>query len=259
MEKELIGVYGLQRYEVNAYGKKVNQIDRTEGLQGKDFRITVDKEIQNYVQKLLIGKSGSISVMDIYTGDIIAMGSSPTFDPNKFVHGIDSSEWKKINNDPLKPLLNKSVSGLYSPGSTIKPLVALSALENNVITPEFKHKCEGDMELYGHKYHCWKEKGHGYMTLRNAIKQSCDIYFYEIARKLGVDRLSETAKTYGLNEKVLEGYFFEEKSGIVPSTKWKLKNIGKGWYLGETLLTGIGQGYIRCNSIRTLFNDCPAG
>ena len=249
LEKELIGASGLQRYEVNAHGKKIKQIDRVEGIQGKNFRITIDQEVQNYVQKLLIGKSGSISVMDIYTGDMIAMGSSPSFDPNQFVHGIDSKEWNKINEDPMKPLINKSVSGLYSPGSTIKPLVALSALENHVITPQFVHKCEGKMELYDHKYHCWQKKGHGYMRLRNAIKQSCDIYFYEVARRLGVDRLSITAKKYGLGEKVLSGYFFEEKSGIIPSTKWKLKNIGKGWVLGETLLTGIGQGYILCTPL----------
>ena len=249
LEKELIGTSGLQRYEVNAHGKKIKQIDRVEGIQGKNFRTTIDQEVQNYVQKLLIGKSGSISVMDIYTGDMIAMGSSPSFDPNQFVHGIDSKEWNKINEDPMKPLINKSVSGLYPPGSTIKPLVALSALENHVITPQFVHKCEGKMELYDHKYHCWQKKGHGYMRLRNAIKQSCDIYFYEVARRLGVDRLSITAKKYGLGEKVLSGYFFEEKSGVVPSTKWKLKNIGKGWVLGETLLTGIGQGYILCTPL----------
>jgi len=245
LEKELIGSSGLQRYEVNAYGKRISQIDHIEGTQGKSFRITVDQEVQRYAQKLLIGTSGSINVMDIYTGDVIAMGSSPTFDPNLFVHGIDIKEWNKINNNPLKPLLNKSVSGLYSPGSAIKPLVALSALENHVITPQFVNKCEGSIELYGHKYHCWKKKGHGYVNLRNAIKQSCDIYFYEVARRLGVDRLSITAKKYGLGEKVLDGYFFEEKTGVIPSTKWKLKNIGKGWLLGETLLTGIGQGYIQ--------------
>ena len=249
LEKELIGASGLQRYEVNAHGKKIKQIDRVEGIQGKSFRTTIDQEVQIYVQKLLRGKSGSISVMDIYTGDMIAMGSSPSFDPNQFVHGIDSKEWNKINEDPMKPFINKSVSGLYSPGSTLKPLVALSALENHVIVPRFVHKCEGKMELYDHKYHCWKKKGHGYMRLRNAIKQSCDIYFYEVARRLGVDRLSITAKKYGLGEKVLSGYFFEEKSGVIPSTKWKLKNIGKGWVLGETLLTGIGQGYILCTPL----------
>ena len=249
LEKDLIGSSGLQRYEVNAYGKKIKQIDQVESSQGKNFRITIDKEVQNFSQSLLLGKSGSISVMDIYTGDIIAMASSPSFDPNQFVHGISRSEWNKINQNPMKPFNNKSITGLYSPGSTIKPLVALSALENNVVTPTFVHKCEGSMELYGHKYHCWKKKGHGYMTLRGAIKQSCDVYFYEMSRKLGVDRLSVTAKKFGLNQKVLGSYYLEEKSGIVPSTKWKLKKIGKGWVLGETLLTGIGQGYIQCTPL----------
>ncbi len=249
LEKELIGSSGSQRYEVNVYGKKINQIDRKEGIQGKSFRITVDQEIQSYAQKSLIGRSGSVCLMDIYTGDVIAMCSSPTFNPNLFVHGINSKEWNKINNDPLKPLMNKSVSGLYSPGSTIKPIVALSALENNIVSPDLIHKCEGKVELYDHTYHCWKKKGHGFMNLRDAIKQSCDVYFYELARKLGVDRLSETAKKFGLNSKVLENYFFEEKSGVVPSTKWKIKNLGKGWVIGETLLTGIGQGYIQCTPI----------
>jgi penicillin-binding protein 2 len=249
LEEELIGASGLQRYEVNAHGKRISEIDRIEGVQGKNFRTTVDQEVQIYVQKLLNGKSGSINVMDIYTGDIIAMASSPSFDPNQFVHGINSKEWNKINKDPLKPLINKSVSGLYSPGSALKPLVALSALENHVIVPQFVHKCEGEMELYDHKYHCWKKKGHGYMSLRNAIKQSCDIYFYEVARRLGVDRLSITAKKYGLEDKILSGYFFEERTGVVPSTKWKLKNLGRGWVLGETLLTGIGQGYIQCTPL----------
>ncbi len=250
LEKQLIGQAGLQRYEVNAYGKRINQIDYVEGIQGKNFRTTIDAKVQRYAQELLFGKSGSICVMDIYLGDIIAMGSSPTFNPNLFVHGINHKDWKEINEDPLKPLLNKTVSGLYSPGSTIKPLVALSALENDVISPKMIVKCEGDMELYGHKYHCWKKKGHGHMNLRKGIIQSCDIYFYEVARLLGVDRLSVTAKKYGLSYKVLKDYFDEEKSGIVPSTKWKRKNIGSGWVLGETLITGIGQGYIQSTPIQ---------
>ena len=249
LEKELIGTSGLQRHEVNVYGKKIKQIDYIDGIQGKSFRITIDQKIQNYSQKLLFGTSGSICVMDIYTGDIVAMGSSPTFDPNQFVHGINSKEWNKINKDPMKPLINKSISGLYSPGSTLKPLVALSALENHVIVPGFVHKCEEKMELHGSKYHCWKKKGHGYMDLRNAIKQSCDIYFYEVARRLGIDRLSVTAKKYGLGEKVLDGFFFEEKTGLIPSTQWKRKKLGKNWVLGETLLTGIGQGYIQCTPL----------
>ena len=188
--------------------------------------------------------------MDIYTGEIIAMHSSPSFDPNLFLYGISLEDWNLIIEDPLKPLLNKTVSGLYSPGSTIKPLVALSALENDVITPNQKVRCTGKMEMYGHTYHCWKEKGHGVMDLRNGIKQSCDIYFYETARKLGVDRLNLTALKFGLGNTVLKGTLANEKKGLVPSTKWKKDNLGYGWVLGETLITGIGQGYIQTTPLQ---------
>ena len=249
-EKDLIGTNGVQRYEVNAYGKRIKQLDYTVGKKGKNITLTVDAEIQKFANDILIGKSGSISVMDIYTGEIVALHSSPSFDPNLFLHGISNKDWKLIRENPLKPLLNKTISGLYSPGSTIKPIVALSALENDVISPNMKVKCTGKIELYGHTYHCWKKKGHGYMDLRNAIKQSCDTYFYETSRRLGVDRLNVTATKFGLGHKVLNGIFKNEKKGLVPSTKWKKNNLGRGWVLGETLLTGIGQGYIQTTPLQ---------
>jgi len=252
LENELIGTNGVQRFEVNAYGKRINQIDFKEGEQGKTIKLTVDTEIQKFAQELLNEKAGSISVMDIYTGEIIAMNSSPSFDPNLFLYGIEKNKWEEIKKNPLKPLVNKTVSGLYSPGSTIKPLVALSALENDVITPNLKVNCRGHkhpLELYGMKYHCWKKQGHGYMSLQNAIKQSCDTYFYEAARLLGVDRLNETSKKFGLGSVVL-GEFFNEKKGVVPSTKWKKDAIGQNWYLGETLINGIGQGYIQTTPLQ---------
>jgi len=250
LEKELIGTAGLQRYEVNAYGKRINQVDFIDGSKGKNFRITLDQKVQDYAQELLKDKSGSICIMDIYTGDIIAMCSSPSFDPNKFVHGINLKDWEEIRENPLKPLINKSVAGQYSPGSTIKPLVALSALEFKVINPKKIIQCEQSMEFYGHTYHCWKKRGHGYMDLRTAIKESCDIYFYEVARRLGVDRLAITAKKYGLGSEVLGDYFTEEKKGLIPTTQWKKNIIGSGWVLGETLITGIGQGYIQSTPIQ---------
>jgi len=249
-ENDLLGTNGVQRYEVNAYGKRINQLDHMEGSKGKNITLTLDTEVQKLSNELLAEKSGSISVMNIYTGEIIAMHSSPSFNPNLFLYGISTKDWKKIREDPLKPLLNKTVSGLYSPGSTIKPLVALSALENDVITPNQKVRCTGKMEMYGHTYHCWKEKGHGIMDLRNGIKQSCDIYFYETARKLGVDRLNLTALKFGLGNTVLKGTLANEKKGLVPSTKWKKDNLGQGWVLGETLITGIGQGYIQTTPLQ---------
>jgi len=249
-EKELIGTNSVQRYEVNAYGKRINQIDYVEGEVGKSIKLTIDSEIQKLTQELLKDKSGSISVMDIYTGEIIAMNSSPSFDPNLFLYGIDLQKWNEIKKDPLKPLLNKTLSGLYAPGSTIKPIVALSALENDVLSTKMQVRCQGKIEMYGHTYHCWKKKGHGYMSLKNAIKQSCDIYFYEAARLLGVDRLNETAIKFGLGKQVLGDYFPNEKKGVVPSTTWKKENIGQNWYLGETFITGIGQGYIQTNPLQ---------
>ena len=249
-EEELIGTNSIQRYEVNAFGKRINQIDYEEGKKGETINLTIDTEIQKLTSELLKDKAGSISIMDIHTGEIIAMNSSPSFDPNLFLYGIDQNIWNKIKTDPLKPLINKTVSGLYSPGSTIKPLVALSALENDVIRTNMQVKCEGKVEMYGQKYHCWKKKGHGYMNLKNAIKQSCDIYFYELARILGVDRLNLTAEKFGLGKKVLGGHFLNEKKGIVPSTKWKKEFLGENWYLGETFITGIGQGYIQTNPLQ---------
>ena len=250
LENQLIGTNAIQRYEVNAYGKRINQLEYQKGLQGNNIRLTVDTEIQKLSAQLLLNKAGSISVMDIYTGDIIAMYSSPSYDPNLFLFGISQDDWQLIRNNPQKPLINKTLSGLYSPGSTIKPIVALSALENNIINKNFTVKCTGKTELFGQTFHCWKEKGHGFVSLKNAMKQSCDSYFYEVSRLLGVDRLSVTAKKFGLGEKVLGEYFSNEKQGLFPNTSWKKNNLGKGWVLGESLITGIGQGYTQTTPLQ---------
>ncbi len=249
----LIGNYGIKRFEVNSSGKKIREISYKKETQGENLRTTIDIEVQRLAQKLLYNKAGSICAMDIFSGEIIALASSPTYDPNKFTYGINKKDWNEIKNNKLRPLVNKSIAGLYSPGSTIKPLVALAALEYGIINPKLKVKCKGHdhpYELYGQKYHCWKKDGHGTMSLRNAIKQSCDIYFYEVARLLGVDKLSIIAKRYGLGSKVLEDVFPEEKKGLVPSTKWKKQVLEQSWYLGETVITGIGQGYIQTTPLQ---------
>ena len=250
LENDLIGVNDIQRYEVNAYGKRINQLEYQKGKQGSKIRITLDTEVQKLSAELMQGKAGSVSVMDIYTGEIIAMYSSPSYNPNSFLFGISQDEWQLIRNNPLKPLINKTLSGLYSPGSTLKPIVALSALENGIMDTNFKVKCEGKIELHGQTFHCWKEKGHGWMSLNNAMKQSCDTYFYEIARKLGVDKLKVTADKFGLGKKVLGEYFENEKAGQFPDTRWKIDELGKGWVLGETLITGIGQGYTQTTPLQ---------
>ena len=249
-EEKLIGTNDIERYEVNAYGRRINQLEFQKGKKGKTLRLTVDTEVQKLANELLKEKAGSICVMDIYTGAVIAMHSSPSFDPNLFVFGISKDDWQLIRNDPMKPLVNKTLQGNYSPGSTIKPIVALSALENGIINTNFTVKCTGKTEMYDQTYHCWKKKGHGFVSLRNAMKQSCDTYFYEIARKLGVDKLSETAKKFGLGEKVFRDLFDIEKKGLIPNTQWKKNALGKGWLLGETIITGIGQGYIQTTPIQ---------
>ena len=249
-ENDLIGTNAVQRYEVNAYGKRISQLDHTDGLNGKTIQLTIDTEIQKLCSELLKGVSGSITVMDIYTGEIVAMQSSPSFDPNLFLFGINQDDWQLIRNNPLKPLVNKTLSGLYSPGSTFKPIVALSALENGIIDENFKVNCKGKIEMYGQTYHCWKKKGHGTVNLKSAMKQSCDTYFYEIARKLGVDRLKKTSIKFGLGEKVLNDSFSIEKKGLIPDTEWKKNNLGKGWVIGETLITGIGQGYTQTTPLQ---------
>ncbi len=242
LDSEIIGNVGHKRYEVNAFGKRIKEVSIDQGKIGKSFRTTLDLELQNLSSKLLEGKAGSICVMDIYRGDIVTMVSSPVFDPNKFVHGIRSKDWKELINHRDKPLINKSVAGLYPPGSTIKGLVAISALENDVVNTKMVRRCTGSIDFYGEKFHCWKKKGHGLVDMRKAIKESCDVYFYEVARRLGIDRLSETAKAFGLGKSMIQG-FSEERIGVVPNTKWKRNKIGKPWYLGETLHSGIGQGY----------------
>ena len=249
LNERMIGKPAIQRFEVNAFGKRIKELELFKGNDGTNFKTTVDQEVQAFTSEALKEKSGSVCVMDIFTGDVVAMVSSPTFDPNKFVHGISQNDWDALIKNDRKPLINKPIAGLYPPGSTIKPVVALSTLENDVTSPKLIVQCTGSIELYGQKYHCWKKKGHGYMNLRSAIKQSCDTYFYEVARRLGVDRLSVTAKEFGLGKKIL-GFANEEKSGVVPSTKWKRKNIGKSWVLGETLISGIGQGYFQSTPLQ---------
>ena len=242
LDEEILGSPGFLRYEVNAYGKKIKQVSINDGLKGKKFRTTLDNEVQVFASKLLENVSGAACVMDIYNGDIISMVSAPSFDPNSFVHGINQDEWNSLLNNRDKPMINKAISGLYPPGSTIKTLTALSALENDIVSSKLVVRCKGFIDLHGERFHCWKKKGHGLVGMRTAIKESCDVYFYEVARRLGIDKLALTAKKFGLGKKVLQNYN-EEKKGVVPNTKWKIRELGKNWYIGETLHSGIGQGY----------------
>jgi penicillin-binding protein 2 len=243
LNKELIGSPGFTRFEVNAAGRAVRTVEFVDGVSGNTLKTSLDLELQVLSYQKLRGIAGSAVAMDIKTGQILACVSTPSFDTNKFAFGITQLEFNELLKNDRKPLVNKFLSGQYSPGSVIKPIIALSALENKIVDQDYNHFCGGKIELYGQEFYCWKDGGHGKVNLRDAIKKSCDIYIYEIARLLGVDRIAETIRKFNFGQLTFKE-FDEEKKGLVPDTKWKKNVVGKPWLLGETLITGIGQGYI---------------
>lgn len=242
-EARLRGVAGNQRVEVNAFGRVIRELSRTEGRPGEDVRMTVDAHLQRFAMRRLAGNSGSVVVMDVHSGEILAMASTPTFDPNAFNVGLSAREWKELTSNPRKPLTNKAIAGRYPPGSTFKMAVALAALESGVIEPGHRVFCNGRLELGNHTFHCWKRWGHGWMNLTSAITQSCDVYFYDIARKVGIERIADMAERLGLGQKLLPA-LPGESAGLVPRKIWKEAVIGEPWQVGETLIAGIGQGYL---------------
>ena len=242
-ESVLRGTAGNSQIEVNALGRVIKQLNRIDGDPGEDVVLTIDAELQMMVMDRLGEESGSVVVMDVHTGDIISMVSTPGFDPNSFNLGIDHNEWKELLVDPRKPLINKPLRGQYPPGSTFKMIVALAALEAGVITEDFQTFCTGKVKLGNHTFHCWKKQGHGLQNLVSAIEHSCDVYFYEIARKTGINRIAAMAERFGLGEPTGIGVG-GERSGLVPTKEWKLATIGEPWQGGETLNVGIGQGHL---------------
>ncbi|MAL78156.1 MAG: penicillin-binding protein 2 [Sneathiella sp.] len=242
-DRTLRGKAGLSRVEVNAYGRVIRELTRQEGIPGNDTVLTIDRQLQDFAVRRMGKESAAAVVMDIHTGDILTMVSVPSFDPNTFARGISSTEWKTLIEDPKRPLGNKAIGGQYPPGSTFKMIVALAALEAGVISEEHRVFCGGHTELGSHRFHCWKRGGHGWMDMEEAIAQSCDIYFYEIARKVGVDKIAEMAHRFGLGE-TLEIDILGERKGLIPTRAWKEAVQGVSWQLGETYNTGIGQGYV---------------
>jgi penicillin-binding protein 2 len=243
LNRELIGTPGFTRFEVNAAGKAVRTVEFVDGVSGNALKTSLDLELQKLVYQKLGKNAGSAVVMDVNTGEVLTCVSTPSYDTNKFAFGITQAELNDLFKNERKPLVNKFLSAQYSPGSTIKPIIALCALENKIADQEYSVFCTGKIELYGQEFYCWKDGGHGKINLKDAIKKSCDTYFYEVARLLGVDRLAETIRKFNFGQLVLKD-FDEEKKGLVPDTKWKKDSLGKPWLLGETLITGIGQGFI---------------
>ena len=241
---KLRGKAGNSQVEVSAVGRVIRELSRQEGEPGEDLFLTLDGDLQKLSASLLKKeKSAAAIVMDIHNGDILALSSVPGFDPNEFVNGLSSASWRKLTNDPYTPLINKAISGLYAPGSTFKMVVALAALEANIISPKSKVTCRGYTELGEARFHCWKKNGHGSQDIYDALKNSCDVYFYDVAKRLGIDRIAAMARRFGLGDKTGVN-LISEKSGLIPTRAWKKALIGSAWQKGETLISGIGQGYI---------------
>lgn len=244
----LRGIAGKKVVEVDATGRVIKAVDIQKPLKGVDIELTIDIELQEEAEKSLRGKTGAVVAFDPNTGEILTLASAPSFDPNLFARGISYRDWRKIINDPRKPMLNRALQSQYPPGSTFKIVSAIAALEEGIITDKTRFGCNGSI-YFGRTFRCWKEKGHGNTDLHRAITESCDVYFYEIGKRLKIYTLAKYASDFGLGKPVgveLEG----EKSGIVPSIEWKLKTKKEKWYKGETLNTIIGQGYLTATPIQ---------
>ena len=207
-------------------------------LENDDGTVFLDKD-----GNIVPGESGAAIVMDVHTGEILAIASTPGFDPNNFNKGLSARDWENLLSNPRHPLTNKAIAGTYPPGSTFKMIVALAALEAGVMGPETQVYCNGHMDLGNARFHCWKRWGHGAMNVMNALEQSCDVYFYEAAKRVGIDRIAEMARRFGLGE-ALDIELPGERDGLVPTGEWKLAVRGERWQKGETLITGIGQGFV---------------
>lgn len=245
----LRGTAGKNIIEVDAVGRVIKNIGINDAVKGKDIRLTIDKNIQQEAEKSMLGSTGAVVVLDANTGEVLALASAPAFDPNLFAKGINYREWQTLLNDPRKPLLNRTIQSQYPPGSTFKIVSAIAALEEGLITDSTSVNCSGSIN-FGRRFRCWKYGGHGGgVDLYRGIVGSCDVYFYEIGKRISIDKLARYAFDFGLGKPSgieLEG----ERSGSVPTTEWKLKTRKEKWYKGETLNAIIGQGYVTATPIQ---------
>ncbi len=238
----LRGVPGREEVEVNASGKYIRRLSLIKSIAGKDVQLTINSDLQDFTHNIIGSNIGAALVLDAKNGDILCSVSSPSFDPNIFSKNLDNKSWKKIINSINAPLINRPINGLYPPGSTFKPVVALAALKFGVINKNEKIFCNGTYTLGNRDFHCWKKGGHGNLNLSDAIAESCDVYFYELALSLGIDKIAETARLLGFGE-YYNDYYGISKS-IIPDKKWKKDNYNEKWQKGETLNVGIGQGFL---------------
>ena len=242
-DQHLRGKAGTSQVEVNALGRVIRELSREEGQPGRRIEITLDMELQRFAMNRLGEESAAAVIMDVHNGDVLALASTPGFNPNAFNRGLTPNEWEELISNERGPLTNKAIAGQYAPGSTFKMVVALAALETGVISPGQRVFCPGHLELGDTRFHCWKRHGHGHMDMHDALKNSCDVYFYEVSKRLGIARIAAMAERLGLGQTLgfdLPG----ERPGLIPTREWKQARMGKPWHQGETLIAGIGQGYI---------------
>ncbi|MEX1148246.1 MAG: penicillin-binding protein 2 [Sphingomonadales bacterium] len=248
-DQRLRGSAGNMKVEVNAVGRVIRELERENSTQGSPVQLTIDLGLQKFAAARLGSESASAVVMDTETGDILAMATVPAFDPNDFNLGISRTRWQQLITDERKPLMNKAVSGVYPPGSTYKMAVALAALESGVIEADHRVTCTGSRRLGNHTFHCWRHRGHGPMDMAGAIKESCDIYFYDIADRVGIEKIAEMSRRLGLGD-APSLPISSVAAGLIPSPGWKLATHGVPWQRGETLILGIGQGYVTTSPLQ---------
>lgn len=242
-ESKLYGKTGARKMEINAVGREVRELSKEKSVAGDNINLTLDSRLQEAAFQAMGEQTGAAVLMDIHTGAVKTMVSTPAFDSNIFNEAIDAATWKDLNTNEHHPLLNKAISAQYSPGSIFKIVVALAALESGVITEKTRVYCDGQLVVGNHPFHCWRPHGHGSMTLKDALKNSCDVYFYQVAYDTGVDKIVEMAERLGLGEKTGID-LMDEKVGFVPSRSWKEARFGDAWRPGDTMNLGIGQGFL---------------
>ena len=243
MEDTLRGEAGTKRIEVNSAGRVMRELEREEGDPGTDIRLTIDADIQNFAQTRLGTESASVVVIDITNGDIICIASSPSFDPNLFVRGISHSDYKTLTENDHRPLANKTVSGAYPPGSTFKMVTALAALDAGVVNADTKVSCPGHIEFGERRFHCWKRAGHGTVRLERSLSESCDVYYYDLAQKVGIEKIAEMGRKLGLGQK-FDLPMSAVAEGKMPDKAWKLERYKQEWRIGDTINASIGQGFV---------------
>ncbi|MEQ1576877.1 MAG: penicillin-binding protein 2 [Hyphomicrobium sp.] len=244
LELSLRGKGGTRKVEVDARGRVVRNLDETEPVNGADVVLSIDLKLQSkVVARLLQERRASLVVIDVATGEVMAMGSSPGYDPASLTNRLDEVSWKALSNGEDQPLLNRAAGGLYPPGSTFKMVTALAALRAGVMTPKEQCTCQGQFELAGQVYRCWRRQGHGVVDLHKAIAQSCDVYFYEIANRTGIMAIAKMARELGLGQ-IYDCGLPQQKRGVIPDPDWKRTRYRAGWLGGETVLAGIGQGFV---------------